>query len=230
MVKKENLCFNCLGWHRVALCKPKSRCKRCRGKHHTSLCVNGNKQMKGATPNTTESQSLHSASSNTLTQLATEQVTTQLTVSLPDNLSWNDAVPCKAGCLLKTTVAIVRSGDHQYHAHILFDEGVQRLFVTEQLAKCLCIAPTKSQMVNISAFGGDTSSQKLNLATVSIQAKDGNDILISALVIPKIAAPLQNLIPDPGERYPYLCGLPLANPVQGTDKFEISLLVGVDFY
>ena len=50
------------------------------------------------------------------------------------------------------------------------------------------------------------------------------------LVVPKIAAPLQNLIPDPGERYPYLRGLPLANLVQGTDKFEISLLVGADFY
>ena len=61
-------------------------------------------------------------------------MSTQLAVSLPDNPPRNDAVPCKAGCLLKTTVAIV---DHQYHAHILFDEGAQRLFITEQLIKFL---------------------------------------------------------------------------------------------
>ena len=192
--------------------------------------MNSDKQVKGTTPNTTESQSPPSASSNTVTQLATEQSTSQLTVSLPDNPPRHDAVPCKGGCLLKTAVAIVRSGDHQYHAHILFDEGAQRSFITKQLAKSLSIVPSKSQVVNISAFGGDTSSQKLNLATVSIRAKDVSDIPISALVIPKIAAPLQNLIPDPGECYPYLRGLPLPNPVQGTDKFEISLLVGADFY
>ena len=63
-------------------------------------------------------------------------------------------------------------------------------------------------MVNISALGGDTNSKKLDLATVSIRAKDGSDITISALVVPKIAAPLQNLIPDPGECYPYLRGPP----------------------
>ena len=108
--------------------------------------------------------------------------------------------------------------------------SVQRSFITEQLAKCLSITPTKSQMANISAFGGDTNSQKLGVARVSIRAKDGSYIPISALIVPKIAAPLQNLIPDPGERYPYLRGLPLANPVQGTDKFDISLLVGADFY
>jgi len=27
IVKKENVCFNCLGWHRVVQCKSKSRCK-----------------------------------------------------------------------------------------------------------------------------------------------------------------------------------------------------------
>ena len=52
----------------------------------------------------------------------------------------------------------------------------------------------------------------------------------SGTIASKIVIPLQNLIPDPGERCRYLQGLPLANPVQATDKFEISLLVGADFY
>jgi len=36
-VRKENLCFNCLGHHRASQCKTKSRCRNCRGKHHTTL-------------------------------------------------------------------------------------------------------------------------------------------------------------------------------------------------
>ena len=114
--------------------------------------------ISSANLTTTQSQSLPPAPSNTITQSDTEHSSTQLTVSLPDNQPQNEVVPCKAGCLLKATVAIVKSADHQYHARTLFDEGVQRSFITEQLAKYLSITPTKSQMVNTSAFGGDTSS------------------------------------------------------------------------
>ena len=37
IVKKENLCFNCLGHHRISQCQSKYRCKLCKRKHHTSL-------------------------------------------------------------------------------------------------------------------------------------------------------------------------------------------------
>lgn len=63
-----------------------------------------------------------------------------------------------------------------------------------------------------------------------IQANDGSDIPISVHIVPKIAAPLQNLIPDPGKRFSHLRDLPLAHSVQAIDNFEISLLVGVDSY
>ena len=36
---------------------------------------------------------------------------------------------------------------------------------------------------------------------------------MSVLVIPKIAAPLQNLITYPEDHFPYLRDLPLAHPV-----------------
>jgi len=125
---------------------------------------------------------------------------------------------------------MVRSGDNQCHVHILFDKGAQRSFITKQLAKCLSVIPTNSQMITISAFGGGTTPQKLDLASVSIRVNDGSDIPISVLVVPKIAAPLQNLIPDPGDSYPHLHCLSLAHPVQAAGNFEISLLVGADSY
>ena len=38
IIRKANLCFNCLGNHKISQCHSKFRCKHCRNKHHTSLC------------------------------------------------------------------------------------------------------------------------------------------------------------------------------------------------
>ena len=38
IVKRDKLCFNCLGNHRSTACQSRYRCHKCRGRHHTSLC------------------------------------------------------------------------------------------------------------------------------------------------------------------------------------------------
>ena len=38
IVKRDKLCFNCLGNHRLNECKSKNVCRKCSKKHHTSLC------------------------------------------------------------------------------------------------------------------------------------------------------------------------------------------------
>ena len=217
IVRRENLCFNCLGRHRAAQCKSKSRCKRCKGKHHTSLCENmsqKDKQLKQEAP----------SSSDTQTSTAT------LTVSVPADQPSNDLLTTDTGCLLKTAVANVCSGSQCCRAQILFDEGAQRSFMTQRLARDLNIQPYKRQKICVSAFGGETVPKELQLSSLTIQTRDGGEVPISVLVVPKIAAPFQNLVPVPGDKYPYLRNLPLAHPVGNTNKFEISLLIGADFY
>ena len=39
IVKRDKLCFNCLGNHRSAACQSRYRCHKCRGRYHTSLCT-----------------------------------------------------------------------------------------------------------------------------------------------------------------------------------------------
>jgi len=39
IVKQNNLCFNCLGKHKVSSCSSKHRCRKCQHKHHSSLCT-----------------------------------------------------------------------------------------------------------------------------------------------------------------------------------------------
>ena len=42
IVKKDNLCFNCLGHHKASKCQSIKRCVNCNRKHHTSLCSKKN--------------------------------------------------------------------------------------------------------------------------------------------------------------------------------------------
>jgi len=47
---------------------------------------------------------------------------------------------------------------------------------------------------------------------------------------PTIAAPLHMVVNTDVSKLPHLSGLKLAHPVNTTDKFHISLLIGVDQY
>ena len=79
-------------------------------------------------------------------------------------------------------------------------------------------------------FGGEAVPSELQSASIAILTNDGGEVPISVLVVPKIAAPLQNAMPLPGDQYPYLHGLKLTHPVGSDNKFEITLLIGADFY
>ena len=74
------------------------------------------------------------------------------------------------------------------------------------------------------------SYQELGVVTGEIEKITGDRIPISILVIPSIAAPIQSSINTSVKNMPYLQGLNLANPVTFDHKFEISILIGTDYY
>ncbi len=54
VIKKENLCFNCLGHHKASKCQSRNRCTNCNRKHHTSICNKENQpslSKEQTTPN-----------------------------------------------------------------------------------------------------------------------------------------------------------------------------------
>ena len=127
MVKKENRCFNCLGRHKVSACKSQNRCQNCKRKHHTSICTNTRQeQEKAKTPN-----------QENLPQVT--PVNAAMTVPVP-NTSTNTEINGTM-CLLKTAIAPVRSQHFTVEAHILFDEGDQRSFITQDLVIQLQLKP-----------------------------------------------------------------------------------------
>ena len=223
IVRKANLCFNCLGRHRISQCRSKARCRHCRGKHHSSLCE--------TTVSKDQDNTGKKATASTVKQNnSQDDSTTSLTVSVPSKPPGTDLLPGSTACLLKTAIAEVRSGPNHSKAQILFDEGAQRSFITQQLADSLKVDSCKCQRICISAFGGEAIPRESQSTSIAIQTNDGGEVPVSVLVVPKIVAPLQNAVPLPGNQYPHLHGLQLAHPVESDNKFEITLLVGADFY
>ena len=134
-------------------------------------------------------------------------------------------------CLLKIAVARVRNHNKSVNANILLDEGSQRSFVTEALARALGLQPCSKELITISAFGSKSPlSRQLNVGKVTLLTKSGEEIQICVLIVPFIATPLQNCTSLDFSQLPYLQGLELAHPFGSENEFAISILVGADHY
>lgn len=220
VIKKRHLCFNCLAHHRVSQCTSKNRCRTCSGKHHTSIC-NELSKAPGNTEHSTNKKNIDQTnkSSNPPANTNTDTVTLTTFTS------------CHATCLLKTAVGIVVGAGSQTDANILFDEGSQRSFLTEKLANELALQPHKFENISLSSFGADRPLHKrMDAVMIHIKTMTGELVPLSALVVPTIAAPVTNPLTTDVFSLPHLKGLQLAHPVTMAENFEISLLVGADFY
>ena len=126
IVKEQSLCFNCLARHRVSQCPSKFRCRKCKKKHHTSLC-----------------NSVLTTPEEPKTEAKTDKAIPTTTAQFLTPASCCNT-PKSTTCLLKTAVAPVIANGFKIQANILFDEGVQRLFISAGMAKELHISPTSN--------------------------------------------------------------------------------------
>ncbi len=175
IVKREKLCFNCLGHHRVSQCQSKGRCKRCKERHHTSLCRGTpNPQTPSIDSNSQKSSSEQSSAPS---QTAQNLINTALSHPQPTKV-----------CFLKTAVATVRANNHSTQVNILLDEGAQGSFITQSLADHLYLNSQRRECVAIAAFGAsEASNQTLPVATIHLETTEGTEIPISVLITPRIA-------------------------------------------
>ncbi|XP_071179213.1 uncharacterized protein [Mytilus edulis] len=212
IVKQKQLCFNCLGSHRVAACKCTKRCKNCNGMHHTSICK-GKEVIPGTTPEPAIQQSA-------INEVETPNETRVMYSSQQSH-----------NILLKTATAPVVYNDQEVECNILFDEGAQRSFITQKLADKLEIKPTEKVSIQLSPFV-DLSQKDRNLdtATIQLQTDTGENMVINTLIVPEIAVPIHYSISQTTRSLPHLSGLKLAHSVHSGDRFEINLLIGADHY
>ena len=64
----------------------------------------------------------------------------------------------------------------------------------------------------------------------TLMTDTNEQLTLEALVVPEIATPFQNHLPSIVPNLQYLKGLKLAHPVTANEQFDISLLIGVDYY
>ena len=217
IVRKANLCFNCLGNHKIAQCNSKFRCKHCRHKHHTSLC----KPTDSNTPKSSKQET------DTQAQSPSQQPTQQVNANAAPVLHGvhnNKEIP------LMTVAPVIGEGI-RIQGNILFDEGSQRSFITVETAAKLKLRPVTTENVAIAPFGAEYSSpQTISVGQIKVETTAGDKVPISVLTVPFIAAPLKNSVRTSLENFPHLCGLNLAHPITNKHNFHISILIGADYY
>ena len=212
IVKEKRLCYNCLGGrHRIVNCKSENVCKKCGQRHHTSICTK-NKLHTGA-------------------QNKRENDERNLDTSAYVKYMHSDKSSAETEVLLKTAIAPVSSDQRNYKdGNILFDEGAQKGFITEELAGKLHIISTKEEKIETTGFGvNGTSKRNLRSARIYVQGKKSEVIPIDVLIVPKIANPIKTHR-NVTTGLTYLKGLTLAHPTTHNENFEISLLIGADWY
>jgi len=244
IVKKASLCFNCLGRHKVSQCGSKIRCKHCGRKHHSSLCSPRRNEPKQATRHNEPKQVICPPCRDELQQVTSNNNNSQppapdtaatahatLTPISHDTDPSEQVLHIKSVTLLQTAIAPVHVGHINTLANILFDEGAQRSFITEDLAVKLQLQSFTTEHIAVASFGTNTlANRQLPVAQVQVETQLGELIPISVLVVPVIATPLHNTVRSCITCLPYLQGLKLAHPVTDEENFQISLLIGADFY
>ena len=123
---------------------------------------------------------------------------------LEQSLSFNNYYGRKT--LLKTAIITIATQNKIATAHILFDEiRAQRSFITHSLADELELTPEGSETLNLSVFGGSsTSIKQVDMTTINLNTEDGERIPIQVLIIPTIAVPQKSFPTAEIRNLPYI--------------------------
>ncbi|XP_074658621.1 uncharacterized protein LOC141911530 [Tubulanus polymorphus] len=251
MIRNANLCYSCLGKHRSRDCGSQQRCKSCGGKHHSSLCsasffrrsqpkgvrahlVSCERSVDGTAPTpqlvpaarnpTPQQQSTMSLINESNSYAKSETSIENVNISVAVNTV--QTIPVH----LKTAVGRVTGPEEHTFANILFDDGSQRSFVTEELANLLKLQIIKNADLNLCTFGAtSTTNRKVDIVEINIICTDGSTLKVEAIVVPAITKPL--LVPSDIETINEFKGLQFAQPIHyASDHIDISVLIGSDYY
>lgn len=137
--------------------------------------------------------------------------------------------------LLQTARASVFNPDdpqRMRRVRIVFDNGSQRSYIKEQLKFDLNLTARGKQSMSIMTFGSsDMSVKECDLVHVGTELVGGGTRELSLYAVPVICEPF-NCQPVTlcQTSYPHLAELPLADPSDGQERLDVSILIGSDQY
>ncbi|XP_070578586.1 uncharacterized protein [Ptychodera flava] len=232
IVKRDKLCFNCLGKHKVGDCRSKGKCFRCGRKHHTSLCTTESSHATtGPSPNNqvTDTQTHATGNRGDDKPTSSTQPATQIGVNFARTESNSGKRKMEPG-IHKTAEVPITYGPNTINATVLFDEGSDISFITRDLVTKLDMKPQTSDVYRLKRFGDKTANARsFEMVTFALQTRDGPKSM-SALIVPEKSISVKNKISRSVLNLPHIKGLKLAHPPSNAESFEISLLIGTDYY
>ena len=93
------------------------------------------------------------------------------------------------------------------------------------------LQPYKTDKIFLSTFETHSPSiHTCNVAQIQLITNSGEQLPLSVLIVPTIAAPIQSIVASDIPQLPYLRDIPLAHPVTTDRQFQILLLIGADYY
>ena len=218
ILKRDRRCFTCIGkGHNSEQCK--KSCRKCSSrKHHQSICP---ELHNNPSPRKPQEKSTPTASGDQCEKDGTTTATTNAESANP-----------KHSVLLQTASAIATNEERTKSTtiRILFDNGSQRSYITENLRSRLQLKSLQNKKLNLNTFG-ESKFKKQNCDVVNLQLQKteyDDPLTISALTFPFICWPLA-LPLNVSTSYAHLDGLELADE-PCTSARSIDLLIGSDYY
>ena len=215
ILRQSGRCFNCIRkGHQLKDCPVSKHCRNCNKKHHQSICFSVRESSEEDKPRGEDAQRKKDDDKS-------KNESTVTTASMSGN---------KGKVLLQTAKAQAYNddGSTSVKVRILFDNGSQRTYITNNLQRILGLTPKKSESIQLNTFGDNKfRKQTCNNVQLVLENSSGEKIDLTALSVPVICSPLPPAI---DVDYPHLEGLELADPLDEDNESRIDILIGSDFY
>ncbi|EZA59660.1 hypothetical protein X777_16731 [Ooceraea biroi] len=219
-IVKKNLCFNCLGTHRLSECRCVKRCRRCKSQHHTLL----HRETASSSVAPVASTSSHTSPSNDTSSVAgtPEKPVALSHVAVTVDCSDSPTI------LATAKVRILVTGGNSLVVRALLDQGSKVSFIRESLVQLLRL-PRHRSLMHISGVGSRDVGATRGVVSLRLQScvEPSDEFILQTYILPQ----LTGKIPSEPITYSWehLQGLPFADPDFAIPG-PIDLLLGANIY
>ena len=246
VLQRTGRCFVCLRrGHMGRDCTSGRKCPKCGGRHHVSICQKGKdppptQQVKDPPPTPSDAASDRTPASNP-PQPDTPSVHSQAdppavqrpglntgaaTFHTQQQRSTSLWVSSSRTVLLQTARAQAYnpiSPQQSWQVRIVLDNGSQRSYITERVARALSLTPERRQLMAIMTFGtNEEQTQLCEQVKLALVLKNGGTRQLVLHTVPLICEPLScQPVSLCQEKFEHLVGLDLADPAEGSSQLEV---------
>ena len=219
ILSQAKRCCNCLRQgHGVKDCRSPRLCRNCASRHHRFIF------SKGYIPHDSPERPNDSKDKDEETKT---EGRTNCTITAGSQIANRKHV------LLQTarTIATNVDGSNTSTVRILFDSGIQRSYITDDLRRKLRLNAIKTETLHLHTFGDNKHQRKsCQVFDLVLRSRANDETQISVLNFPVICSPLPASVDILD--YPHIRELDLADFVegQGSQHDTIDVLICSDYY